>query len=167
MPQDTAKRNRCKHKQDAQTFLVTPTRGMEYTHGTAKKMTVFIDNAQHPFLINCGPHFSIVVREYLENHFPNWEKHLLPTKTKNFKSAPGKMTYIGTIIKEVIIPHRKGNIRLNPEFVVLEYAHIQGFLLETNYQRMYGIDIYNIKKQEHCHRYKQGKQIFTLYIPDV
>ncbi|MBW0550306.1 hypothetical protein O181_090021, partial [Austropuccinia psidii MF-1] len=53
------------------------------------------------------------------------------------------MTSIGTIIKEIIIPHRKGNIRLNPEFVVLDDAHIQGLLLGTDYQRMYGIDIYN------------------------
>ncbi|MBW0495735.1 hypothetical protein O181_035450 [Austropuccinia psidii MF-1] len=57
------------------------------------------------------------------------------------------MTSIGTIEKEIIIPHRKGNIRLNPEFVVLEDAHIQGFLLGTYYQRMYGIDIYNSKNR--------------------
>ncbi|MBW0557475.1 hypothetical protein O181_097190 [Austropuccinia psidii MF-1] len=57
------------------------------------------------------------------------------------------MTSIGTIIKEIIIPHRKGNIRLNPEFVVLNDAHIQGFLLGTDYQRMYGIDIYNSKNR--------------------
>ncbi|MBW0479901.1 hypothetical protein O181_019616 [Austropuccinia psidii MF-1] len=53
------------------------------------------------------------------------------------------MTSIGTIIKEIIIPHRKGNLRLNPEFVVLDDAHIQGFLLGTDYQSMYGIDNYN------------------------
>ncbi|MBW0543732.1 hypothetical protein O181_083447 [Austropuccinia psidii MF-1] len=57
------------------------------------------------------------------------------------------MTSIGTIIKEIIIPHRKGNIRLNPEFVVLDDAHIQVFLLGTNYQRMYGIDIYKSKNR--------------------
>ncbi|MBW0517991.1 hypothetical protein O181_057706 [Austropuccinia psidii MF-1] len=57
------------------------------------------------------------------------------------------MTSIGTIIKEIIIPHRKGNIRLNPEFVVLDDAHIQGILLGTNYQMMYGIDIYNSKNR--------------------
>ncbi|MBW0499018.1 hypothetical protein O181_038733 [Austropuccinia psidii MF-1] len=57
------------------------------------------------------------------------------------------MTSIGTIIKEIIIPHRKGNIRLNPEFVVLDDAHIQGILLGTDYQRMYGIDIYNSKNR--------------------
>ncbi|MBW0551619.1 hypothetical protein O181_091334 [Austropuccinia psidii MF-1] len=43
MPQDTANKNLCKHTQDAQTFLVTPTRGMAYIHGTATKMTVCID----------------------------------------------------------------------------------------------------------------------------
>ncbi|MBW0571012.1 hypothetical protein O181_110727, partial [Austropuccinia psidii MF-1] len=57
------------------------------------------------------------------------------------------MTSIGTIMKEIIIPHRKGNIRLNPEFVVLNDTHIQGFLLQTDYKRIYGIDIYNSKNR--------------------
>ncbi|MBW0484301.1 hypothetical protein O181_024016 [Austropuccinia psidii MF-1] len=57
------------------------------------------------------------------------------------------MTSIGTIIKEIIIPHRKGNIRLNPEFVVLEDAYIQRFLLGKDYQRMYGIDICTSKNR--------------------
>ncbi|MBW0587053.1 hypothetical protein O181_126768 [Austropuccinia psidii MF-1] len=57
------------------------------------------------------------------------------------------MTSIGTILKEIIEPQRKGNITLNPEFVVLDDAHIQGFLLGTDYQRMYGIDIYNSTKK--------------------
>ncbi|MBW0498452.1 hypothetical protein O181_038167 [Austropuccinia psidii MF-1] len=68
-------------------------------------------------------------------------------KAKNFKSTSGKMTFIGKIIKEIIILHRKGNIRCNPEFVVLEDAHIQGFSLGTDYHRMYGIDIYNSKNR--------------------
>ncbi|MBW0562061.1 hypothetical protein O181_101776 [Austropuccinia psidii MF-1] len=114
MPQDTANRNLYKHTQDAQKFLLGPTKGMEYIHGTATKMTVFIDNDQHPFIIESGAHFSIGARNHLDHHFPNWEKQLLPTKAKNFKSASGKMTSIGTIIKETIIPHRKGNISLNP-----------------------------------------------------
>ncbi|MBW0531420.1 hypothetical protein O181_071135 [Austropuccinia psidii MF-1] len=110
-------------------------------------MTVCIDNSQHPLIIDSGAHCSIVARNYLDHHFPNWEKQLLPTKAKNLKNASGKMTSIGTIIKEIIIPHRKGNIRLKPEFVVLEDAHIQGILLGTDYQRMYGIDIYNSKNR--------------------
>ncbi|MBW0570414.1 hypothetical protein O181_110129, partial [Austropuccinia psidii MF-1] len=57
------------------------------------------------------------------------------------------MTSIETIIKEIIIPHRKGNIRLNPECIVLDDAHIQGLLLVTDYQRMYGIDIYHSKNR--------------------
>ncbi|MBW0495454.1 hypothetical protein O181_035169 [Austropuccinia psidii MF-1] len=145
MPQDTANKNLCKHTQDAQIFLVTPTKGMAYIHGTATKITVCIDNAQHPLIIDSGAHFSIVVKNYLDNHFPNCENQIFPTKEKKFKGASGRMTYIGTIIKEIIIPHRKGKIRLNPEFVVLDDAHIQGLLLGTDYQRMYGIDIYNSK----------------------
>ncbi|MBW0539035.1 hypothetical protein O181_078750 [Austropuccinia psidii MF-1] len=45
MPQDTPKKNLCKHTQDAQTFLVTPTKGMSYIHGKATKITVCIDNS--------------------------------------------------------------------------------------------------------------------------
>ncbi|MBW0574578.1 hypothetical protein O181_114293 [Austropuccinia psidii MF-1] len=114
LPQDTAKKNLCKHTQDAQTFLVTPTRGMAYIYGTATKMTVCIYNAQHPLMTYSGAHFSIAARKYLDNHFPKWEKQILHTKAKTSKSASGKMTSIGTIIKEIIIPHRKGNLRLNP-----------------------------------------------------
>ncbi|MBW0546301.1 hypothetical protein O181_086016 [Austropuccinia psidii MF-1] len=147
MPQDTANKNLCKHIQDAQNLLVTPTKGMKYIHGTATKLTVCIDNAQHPLIIDSGEHCSIVAIHYLDNHFPNWEIQLFHTKAKNFKSASGKMTSIGTIMKEIIIPHRKGNIRINPEFVVLDDAHIQGFLLGTDYQRMCGIDIYNSKNR--------------------
>ncbi|MBW0487761.1 hypothetical protein O181_027476 [Austropuccinia psidii MF-1] len=47
------------------------------------------------------------------------------------------MSSIGTVTKEIIIPHRKGNRRLDPEFVVLDDAHIQGILPGTDYQRMY------------------------------
>ncbi|MBW0541064.1 hypothetical protein O181_080779 [Austropuccinia psidii MF-1] len=147
MPQDTSNKNLCKHTQDAQTFLVIPTKGIAYIHGTATKVTVCMDNSQHPLITESGAHFSIVARQYLDNHFPNWEEQLLPTKAKNFKSASGNMTSIGTIIKEIIIPNGKGNIRLNPEFVVRENSHIEGFLLGTDYQMMYGIDIYNSKNR--------------------
>ncbi|MBW0544753.1 hypothetical protein O181_084468 [Austropuccinia psidii MF-1] len=145
MPQDTARKNLCKHTQDAQTFLVTPTKGMAYIHGTDPKMTFCIRNSQHPLIIDSGAHFSIVARNYLDNHFSNWENQVLPTEAMSFKSASGKMTSMGKIIKEIIIPHRKGNIRLNPKIVLLDDAQIQGFLQGTNYQKMYGIDIYNSK----------------------
>ncbi|MBW0544360.1 hypothetical protein O181_084075 [Austropuccinia psidii MF-1] len=147
MPQDTANKKFCKHTRHAQTFLVKPAKGMAYIHGTVTEMTVCIDNTQHPLIIESGECCSIVARNYLENYCPNWQRQLFPTKAKNFKSASGKMTSIGKIIKEVIIPHRKGNFRLNPEFVVLSDSHIQGILLGADHQRMYGIDIYNSKKR--------------------
>ncbi|MBW0498621.1 hypothetical protein O181_038336 [Austropuccinia psidii MF-1] len=76
------------------------------------------------------------------------------------------MKSIGTIIKEIIIPHRKGNMRLNPEFVVLEDAHIQGFLLGTDYQRMYGIEIYN-SKNRHINIGTNKEKKFSLYIYQI
>ncbi|MBW0480503.1 hypothetical protein O181_020218 [Austropuccinia psidii MF-1] len=129
LPQETANKKLCKHIQDAQNLLVTPTKFMAYIHGTATKMTVCVENAQNPLITESGTHSSIIAREHMNKNSLNWEKQLLPTKEKSFKSESGKMTYIGIIIKEIIISHRKGNIRLNPEFVVLEDAKIQGFSL--------------------------------------
>ncbi|MBW0461063.1 hypothetical protein O181_000778 [Austropuccinia psidii MF-1] len=74
MPQETSNKTLCKHTQHSQKFLVTPTEGMAYKHGTATKMTLCINNAQHPLIIDSGAHFSIVVKDYLDNHLPNWEK---------------------------------------------------------------------------------------------
>ncbi|MBW0486567.1 hypothetical protein O181_026282 [Austropuccinia psidii MF-1] len=144
IPHDTANKYLCKHTEDGQTFLVTPARGMEYINETSTYMTV-------------------LTKEYLDNHFPTWEKKLLPTKAKRFKSASGKMKFIGKIIKEIIIPHRKVNIRLNPEFVVLEDDHIQGFFLGTDYHRMYGIDISNCKNRHIAIRTNKEKE-FSLHI---
>ncbi|MBW0546437.1 hypothetical protein O181_086152 [Austropuccinia psidii MF-1] len=41
MPQDTSNKNMCKHTQDAQIFLVKPTKGMAYIYGTATKNDYF------------------------------------------------------------------------------------------------------------------------------
>ncbi|MBW0501883.1 hypothetical protein O181_041598 [Austropuccinia psidii MF-1] len=54
--QDIPNKNLCKHTQDAQKFLVTTTKGMAYINGKATKMTVSIDNAQHPLIIESGAH---------------------------------------------------------------------------------------------------------------
>ncbi|MBW0495500.1 hypothetical protein O181_035215 [Austropuccinia psidii MF-1] len=64
MPQDTANRNLCEHTQDAQTFLVTPTKGMAYIHGTAKNMTVCIDNAHVRFVYETDDNITINQQYY-------------------------------------------------------------------------------------------------------
>ncbi|MBW0506282.1 hypothetical protein O181_045997 [Austropuccinia psidii MF-1] len=131
-------------------------------------MTVCIVNSQHSFIIGSGAHCSIVARNYLDHYLPNWEKQLVPTKAKNLKSASMKMTSIGTIIKEIIILHRKRNIRLNPEFFALENTHIQGLLLGTDYQSMYGIHIYNSKNRHitiGTNKEKKFSLAYTKYLP--
>ncbi|MBW0503794.1 hypothetical protein O181_043509 [Austropuccinia psidii MF-1] len=149
--------------QDSQNSLVTPTTGMAYIHDTAAKMTVCIDNSHHPLIIDSGAHLLIVAREYLDSHFPNLETQLLQTEAEDFKSALGKTKSIRTIMKEINIAHRKGNIRLNPEFLVLEDAHIQWFLLVTDYQRMYGLEIYN-SKNRHITLGTSKEKKFSLHI---
>ncbi|MBW0506517.1 hypothetical protein O181_046232 [Austropuccinia psidii MF-1] len=68
---NTSNKNLCKHTQDLQTFLVTPTKEWHIYMGQPQKMTVFVENSQHPLIIDSGAHFSIVDRTYLDNHFPN------------------------------------------------------------------------------------------------
>ncbi|MBW0524359.1 hypothetical protein O181_064074 [Austropuccinia psidii MF-1] len=138
---------------------------MEYISGTARKMTVCIEKAQNPLIIVSVSHCSIVARNYLDTHFPNWENQLLPTKAKNFKSASGKMTSIGTLIKEIIIPHRKHNIRLNPAFFVLEDAHIQG-TIGTKKEKKFALYIYQISThdplEELLNEFREGQFSTTL-----
>ncbi|MBW0476249.1 hypothetical protein O181_015964 [Austropuccinia psidii MF-1] len=134
---------------------------MAYINGTATKITVCIDNAQYPLIIESGAHHFIVANDSLDGYFPNWERQLFKKKANNLKIASGKMTSIGTLIKEIIIPHRKGNIRLNPGF---EDAHIQELLLGTDYQRIYGIGIYNSKNRHiTIGTNKEKKFAFDIY----
>ncbi|MBW0505399.1 hypothetical protein O181_045114 [Austropuccinia psidii MF-1] len=99
MPEDTENKNLCKQKQDAQTFLVTPTKDMAYIHGTATTISVFIDNSQHPLIIDSGAHCSIGARTYVDHHFPNWETKLFATKAKNLESASEKLHPLGKLSK--------------------------------------------------------------------
>ncbi|MBW0473372.1 hypothetical protein O181_013087 [Austropuccinia psidii MF-1] len=137
IPHDTENKNLCKHTQDAQTILVITTK-WSTQRNSGKKLS--------------------------GSSLPKLGKTTFSTKAKSLKSASEKMTSIGTVIKETIIPHRKGNIRLNPEFVVLEDSHIQGFLLGTDYQRMYGIDIH---KSQNRHitigKNKEKKFLVEIY----
>ncbi|MBW0484679.1 hypothetical protein O181_024394 [Austropuccinia psidii MF-1] len=164
MSQDTANKNLGKHTQDAQKFLVTPTKGMAYIHGRATEMTVFIENAQHPLIIDSGEPWSIVARNYLENHFPNWENQLLPTKEKNFKSASGKMTSIWIIIKEIFIPHRKDYQRMY--CIDIYNSKNRHITIGTNKEKKCSLDKYKIPAQgpleELLNEFREGKLSFTL-----
>ncbi|MBW0523171.1 hypothetical protein O181_062886 [Austropuccinia psidii MF-1] len=90
MTQDTANKNLCKHTQDAQTCLVTPTKGMEYINGTTTKMVLCIDHDQHPLIIESGAHCSIVARKYLDNHFPNGKNSSLHPRQRTSKGNQGR-----------------------------------------------------------------------------
>ncbi|MBW0493128.1 hypothetical protein O181_032843 [Austropuccinia psidii MF-1] len=90
MLKDTANRNLCKETKDAQTFLVTPTKEMEYINGTATKMTVCIDHGQNPLIIDSGAHCSIVDRNYLDHHFANWENNPFQPRQRTSNMYQGR-----------------------------------------------------------------------------
>ncbi|MBW0496674.1 hypothetical protein O181_036389 [Austropuccinia psidii MF-1] len=65
LPQDTTKKNLCKHTQDAHTFLVIQLKGMEYIHLRGTNKTVCVDSIQHPLIIDSRENSSIGANEYL------------------------------------------------------------------------------------------------------
>ncbi|MBW0572236.1 hypothetical protein O181_111951 [Austropuccinia psidii MF-1] len=83
--------------------------------------------------------------QYLNYHFLKWEEELIPKKVRKFKNELGKANSLRTIIKDIILPHDKANIRLKPEFVFLKNEQLQGFLLGTESQRMCFMYISNSK----------------------
>ncbi|MBW0469688.1 hypothetical protein O181_009403 [Austropuccinia psidii MF-1] len=88
MPPDFENKNLCSDTQDAQIYLVTPTKQMAYIHGTATNMIVYIHNAQDPLIIGSGAHCSIVARTYLDVQIGK-HKSFQP-RQKNFKSESGR-----------------------------------------------------------------------------
>ncbi|MBW0498862.1 hypothetical protein O181_038577 [Austropuccinia psidii MF-1] len=158
MPQDTENKKLCKHTKDAQAVLVTPTKVMAYIHRTATKTTVCIDNSQRPLIIDSGAHCSIVARTYLDDYFPNWDKKLLPTKAKNFKSASGKMTSIGKIIKEISIPQRK--------VIDIYNSKNRHIAIGANKEKKFQLGLYQISThdplEELLNEFKEGQLSITL-----
>ena len=128
---------------DAKEYLEVPKTGMAFIHGAKSKLDVYIENKKHPLIFDTGANCSVVAKEYLDRHFPMWNAEILLTKARSFKSAAGKMKSLGIIQKIIIIPHKMGNLRLHIEFVVLENAKFDGFLMGTEYHRIYGISIHN------------------------
>ncbi|MBW0533894.1 hypothetical protein O181_073609 [Austropuccinia psidii MF-1] len=102
---------------------------------------------------------NMLDRTYLNHNFPNWEEELLPTKAKSFKSESGKMTSIGKIMTEIIIPNMKGNIRLNP----YRNRHI---IIGTNKEKKLSLDIYQISThdplEEPLNEFREAKFSTTL-----
>ncbi|MBW0534626.1 hypothetical protein O181_074341 [Austropuccinia psidii MF-1] len=90
MLQDTSNENLCKYTQDSQTLIVTQTKGMAKIHGTATKMTVSIDNAQHPLIIDSAAHCSIVAGNYLNQQLPNQENNYCKPRQRTSKVLQGR-----------------------------------------------------------------------------
>ncbi|MBW0487038.1 hypothetical protein O181_026753 [Austropuccinia psidii MF-1] len=99
IPQDTANKNLCKHTPDVQRFLVIPTKGMAYIHGTATKMIVCIDNAQHPLIIDSGAHYSIVARNIWKTTSLTANNSYFPPTQRTTKVHQGRSLPLGQLSK--------------------------------------------------------------------
>ncbi|MBW0467152.1 hypothetical protein O181_006867 [Austropuccinia psidii MF-1] len=136
---------------------------MGYIHRAPANLSVLIDEEKHPLIIYTGESFSVVARNYLDENFPQWSTVVLPTKANNLTSASGKMNSLGIITKKPIIPHRKLNIRLEPELLVLNNSQVRVYILGKYYHKMYGIDICNSKNRKLTFG-TDKKEKFSFYI---
>ncbi|MBW0473849.1 hypothetical protein O181_013564 [Austropuccinia psidii MF-1] len=72
------------------------------------------------------------------------------------------MTSIGTIIKEIIIPNRKGNIRFKPEFLVLEDAHIQDKLINQFKEGKFSANLTSKQKLSLLRTLRKNRPAFAI-----
>ncbi|MBW0470925.1 hypothetical protein O181_010640 [Austropuccinia psidii MF-1] len=132
-------------------------------------MTVCIDNDQHPLIIDSGAHCSIVAKNYLENHFPNWENQLVPTKTKNFMTSSGKMTSIETIIAYRKVTSESTHNYQRIDATAIYNSKNRHITIGTNKEKEFSLDIYQISAQdpleELLNEFREGQFSTTLTKP--
>ncbi|KAG0142916.1 hypothetical protein CROQUDRAFT_680476, partial [Cronartium quercuum f. sp. fusiforme G11] len=71
-----------------------------------------------------------------------------------FSVCASALKPIGIIELPVIFPHVQGSVRIRPEFVVMENAMPQFFILGGEFLSLYGIDIYHSR---HCQQKLLGQ----------
>ncbi|MBW0586333.1 hypothetical protein O181_126048 [Austropuccinia psidii MF-1] len=76
---------------DSKEYLENPKIAISFIHVEIPNVDVYIENTNHPLIVDTGETFSVVSRKCLDRHFQLWHAEILVTKAKGFKSASGKM----------------------------------------------------------------------------
>ncbi|KAG0138857.1 hypothetical protein CROQUDRAFT_16587, partial [Cronartium quercuum f. sp. fusiforme G11] len=141
------KDNMSKHTTDAKLVGIRPPIGKAHRLGHHFITQVIIEGQEVPLLLDTGASCSVVGRRYLAEKFPDWKKHMIDCSNMTFSGCATHLVPLGVIPKYTIIPHVSGNVRIFPEFVVMDNVKANYFILGAEFLNMYGINIYHSKEK--------------------
>ncbi|KAG0145801.1 hypothetical protein CROQUDRAFT_45308 [Cronartium quercuum f. sp. fusiforme G11] len=147
IPQSWAGSKISKHVMDARQLLTRPAPGKAHTLGHHSLTTALLENQEVRILLDSGAACLVVGRTFLEKLFPEWRMKLLPCSNMTFKSCNNRLEAIGIIELPLIFPHIQGSVRIKPEFVVMEDATPEYFILGSDFFGLYGIDIVHSREK--------------------
>ncbi|KAG0139044.1 hypothetical protein CROQUDRAFT_17164, partial [Cronartium quercuum f. sp. fusiforme G11] len=137
------KTNMSKHTTDAKLLLTRPSKGKAHRVGHQNITTIIVNDIEARLLLDTGATCSVVGSDYLSRILPDWRKNLIDCSHMNFSGCAAALVPIGVLSQQVIFPHALGNVRILPEFVVMDNMKSQYFILGTEFLSIYGINVYN------------------------
>ena len=133
------------HISDAKILTNKPEEGKGYTAGQTSFTTVLHNEIPVKALLDIGAFCSCTSSNFLDKVFPEWKNSLLPIPLAKFSSCNARLHPIGIVSLPLIFPHTKGSLRLKIEFVVMNDAVCEYFIIGNDAMYLYGIDIIQSK----------------------
>lgn len=146
VPQNCNLENFSAHISDARQLRTRPAPGKAHMIGENTLTQVIILAIFCKLVLDSGAACSIVGMKFLETIVPDWRDKLLPCSHMTFSACASSLKPIGVIELPVIFPHIQGSVRIRPEFVVMENATPQLFILGGDFLSLYGIDIFHSRE---------------------
>ncbi|KAG0144722.1 hypothetical protein CROQUDRAFT_708528, partial [Cronartium quercuum f. sp. fusiforme G11] len=146
-PWMSSKEHMSKHTTDAKLLLTRPSMGKAHRTGAQSITTVIINGKEVKLLLDTGASCSAVGSKYLSKIVPHWEKHLLNCDNMTFSGCAAALVPLGVIVQQVIFPHVMGNVRILPEFVVMDNMKAEYLILGAEWLNIYGINIHNARER--------------------
>ncbi|KAG0142865.1 hypothetical protein CROQUDRAFT_49639, partial [Cronartium quercuum f. sp. fusiforme G11] len=154
--------NMSKHTTDAKLLLTRPSLGKAHRTGIQSITTVIINGKEVRLLLDTGASCSAVGSTYLSKVVPNWRNHLLNCEGMTFSGCAAALVPLGVILQQVVFPHAMGNVRILPEFVVMNNMKAEYFILGAEWLNIYGINIHNARERYFTINDNQHKKFALL-----
>lgn len=123
-----------------------PEIGKAYLTGRHTFTKIIIHELTVICLLDSGATFSVVIEEYLNSlGFNHWEDKLITIQPLRFKICTSNIFAKGILPLNIILPHLKGSISFNIEFILMKDSMNPCFILGNDSMKMYGKEIVNSK----------------------
>ncbi|KAG0142188.1 hypothetical protein CROQUDRAFT_50645 [Cronartium quercuum f. sp. fusiforme G11] len=162
IPQNCSTENYSNHVSDARQLKTRPAPGKAHMVGEHTMTQVIIMAMFCKLVLDSGAACSIVGMKFLETIVPDWRDKLLPCSHMTFLACASALKPLGIIELPVIFPQMQGSVRMRPEFVVMENAMPQFFILGGEFLSLYGIDIYHSRESYFTIGNDNKKKKFTF-----